>query len=154
KFEAQVAALDQLRNEPEEIRVEGLRKALAQPNNFLVAKASDLIRELNLTKLVPELLAAYERFFADAVKSDPQCWAKNSLSRALAAFEHSDANVFLRGMKHIQLEPVYGGVSDSAGTLRATCALALVQCRSLTEPELLRHLVELFADKLQNVRVE
>jgi hypothetical protein len=76
------------------------------------------------------------------------------LSRALAAFEHSDAAVFLRGMKHIQLEPVYGGVSDSAGTLRATCALALVQCRSLPEADLLRHLVELFADKDKSVRVE
>ena len=45
--------------------------------------------------------------------------------------------MFLRGMKHIQPEPSYGGPSDSAATLRATCALALVQCRSLPEADLL-----------------
>jgi hypothetical protein len=38
--------------------------------------------------------------------------------------------------------------------LRATCALALVQCRTLTEADLLAHLVELFADKDKAVRVE
>ena len=90
----------------------------------------------------------------DPVKSDPQCWAKNAISRTLAAFEHQDAAVFLRGMHHIQLEPSYGGASDSAGTLRATCALALVQCRSLLEADLLTHLIELLGDKDKAVRAE
>jgi hypothetical protein len=57
-------------------------------------------------------------------------------------------------MRHIQMEPVWGGRSDTAGTLRATCALALVQCRSLTEKELLEHLIDLFADKDKAVRAE
>jgi HEAT repeat protein len=56
-------------------------------------------------------------------------------------------------MSHIQLEPVWGGSSDSAATLRSTCALALVQCRSMREPELLAHLVDLLADKDKSVRV-
>ena len=62
--------------------------------------------------------------------------------------------MFLRGMRHIQMEPVWGGRSDTAGTLRATCALALVQCRSLTEKDLLEHLIDLFADKDKAVRAE
>jgi hypothetical protein len=90
---------------------------------------------------------------SDPVKGDPQCWAKNALSRTLAAFEYQEVEVFLRGMRHIQMEPVWGGSSDTAGTLRATCALALVQCRSLLEVDLLAHLVELFADKDKSVRV-
>jgi HEAT repeat protein len=57
-------------------------------------------------------------------------------------------------MRHIQLEPVWGGRSDTAGTLRATCALALVQCRALSEADLLGYLVELFGDKDKSVRVE
>ena len=57
-------------------------------------------------------------------------------------------------MRHIQLEPVWGGRSDTAGTLRATCALALVQCRRLTNDELLAHLVHLLADKDKTVRAE
>jgi hypothetical protein len=76
------------------------------------------------------------------------------LSRALGALEYQDAEVFLRGMRHIQMEPVWGGRSDTAGTLRATCALALVQCRSLTELDLLAHLVELLGDKDKAVRTE
>ena len=43
---------------------------------------------------------------------------------------------------------------DTAGTLRATCALALVQCRRLTNDELLAHLVDLLADKDKTVRAE
>jgi HEAT repeat protein len=153
-FEEQVAALDALRHQPAEGRVAPLRKALGHKNNFIVAKAANLIYEFGLKDLAPELLAAFDRFFDDPVKSDPQCWAKNAISRTLAAMELQDEEVFLRGMRHIQMEPVWGGSSDTAGTLRATCALALVQCRSLTERDLLAHLVELLADKDKTVRVE
>jgi HEAT repeat protein len=153
-FEEQIAALDSLRQQAPEACIEPLRQAFKHRNNFVVAKAADLVRDFQLPPLIPELLIAFDRFFENPIKSDPQCWAKNSLSRALAAFEHQDASVFLRGMRHIQLEPVWGGSSDTAGTLRATCALALVQCRSLLEPDLLAHLVELFADKDKSVRIE
>ena len=153
-FEEQIAALDSLRQQPPEGCIEPLRKALEHRNNFVVGKAADLIRDFQMQQLIPALLTAFGRFFDNPVKTDPQCWAKNALSRALAAFEHQDAVVFLRGMRHIQLEPVWGGSSDTAGTLRATCALALVQCRSLHEPDLLAHLVELFADKDKSVRIE
>lgn len=154
KFEEQLAALDALREQSSEMRVTALRKALGHNNNFIAAKAADLIREFGLADLIPEMLAAFDRFFDDPVKNDPQCWAKNAISRTFAAMELQDEAVFLRGMRHIQLEPVWGGQSDTAGTLRATCALALVQCRSLTERDLLAHLVELLADKDKMVRVE
>lgn len=154
KFEEQLAALDALREQEPQARIAPLRKALAHRNNYVVAKAADLVRGFKLDDLTPELLAAFDRFFEDAVKADPQCWAKNAIGRALAAFEYQDADVFLHGMRHIQLEPVWGGSSDSAGTLRATCALALVQCRSLTNADLLMHLVEMLADKDKSVRLE
>jgi len=154
KFEEQLATLDALRQAPENARTEPLRHALTQRNNFLVAKAADLVREFELTDLTPHLLKAFAHFFENPGKNDPQCWAKNALSRALAAFEVQDADVFLRGMRHIQMEPVWGGQSDTAGTLRATCALALVQCRSLTDSDLLAHLVELLADSDKAVRAE
>lgn len=153
-FEQQVAALDSLRQQPAESRLSPLRKALGAKNNFIAAKAADLVREFVLPELIPELLAAFDRFLQNAEKCDPQCWAKNAISRALAALEYQEPDIFLRGMKHIQLEPVWGGRSDTAGTLRATCALALVQCRAVREPESLAHLVDLCADKEKNVRVE
>ena len=153
-FEEQVAAVDALRQQPEEARVDPLRKALAHRNNFIVARAADLVREFRIAQLISELLIAFERFFENPGKTDPQCWAKNALSRALAALDHQEAEAFLRGMRHIQMEPVWGGQSDTAGTLRATCALALVQCRSLTDADLLAHLIELMGDKEKSVRAE
>jgi hypothetical protein len=56
-------------------------------------------------------------------------------------------------MHHIQLEHVWGGKADSAGTLRGTCALALVQCREFNSHRVLTHLTPLFADKELSVRV-
>jgi hypothetical protein len=154
RIEDQVAALDALRQQPEAARLEPLRKALAHRNNFIVAKAADLTREFQIAQLMPKLLKAFDRFFDNPVKTDPQCWAKNALCRALVALEHQEPDVFLRGMRHIQMEPVWGGQSDTAGTLRATCALALVQCRSLTDADLLGHLIELAGDKDKAVKTE
>lgn len=153
-FDEQLAALDRLRQQPEQVREGGLRKALTRRNNFLVAKAADLVREFQMAQVIPELLVAFDRFFHNSVKTDPQCWAKNALSRSLAMLEHQDAGVFLRGMRHIQMEPIWGGRSDTAGTLRATCALALVQCRTLSESALLAHLLELMGDTDKGVRTE
>lgn len=154
QFEAQIAALDSLRDAPEEARIDPLRKALASKNNFIAGKAADLARELNLRDLTSDLLTGFGRFFENPEKSDPQCWAKNAISRALAAFEFQEPEVFLRGLRHIQLEAVWGGRSDTAGTLRATCAFALVQCRNVANDDLLRYLVDLFADKDKAVRAE
>ena len=154
QFEEQIAALDTLRNAPEQARLDPLRKALANHNNFIAAKAADLVREFDLREMLSDLLKAFDRFFDHSEKSDPQCWAKNAISRALAALEFQEPDVFLRGMRHIQMEPVWGGRSDTAGTLRATCALALVQCLSLTETDLLVHLIDLVPDKDKAVRAE
>ncbi len=84
-FEEQIAALDSLRQQDREACIEPLRKALEHRNNFVVAKAGDLARDFQLQQLLPELLAAFERFFDNPVKTDPQCWAKNSLSRGIVA---------------------------------------------------------------------
>jgi len=154
KFDEQLAALDALRTVPDEARMAPLRKALNHQNNFIVAKAADLTRELHLVQLIPDLLTAYERFFHTPEKTDPQCWAKNAISRALASMEYQEPDAFLSGLRHIQMEPVWGGRSDTAGTLRGTCALALVQCRTLNDSQLLSHLIDLLADKDKQVRLE
>jgi hypothetical protein len=157
-IEAQVASLEALRNASSSEASSALRKALQHRNNFLVSKAAKLTADLNLTDLIPDLATAFPRFLPqsgkDAAKTDPQCWAKNAIAKALAAFEYQEHELFLLGMRHIQLEPVWGGSSDTAGPLRSTCALALVQCRSLNSVRLLAYLTELFADKVLSVRVD
>jgi hypothetical protein len=152
--EGQLAALEGLREDSPEAALEPLRRLLAHRNNYVVAKTADLVTKFRLTVLIPELLAALDRFFNDPLETDPQCWAKNSLARTLAALECQDAAIFLRGMRHTQFEPVWGGRSDTAGGLRGTCALALVQCRTLPEADLLAHLIELLSDKDKTVRGE
>jgi HEAT repeat protein len=153
-FDAQLAALDALRQQPDEVCIAPLRSALKHQNNYVVSKAADLVAQRRLEPLLPDLLTAFDRFFEDPEKRDPQCWAKNCISRALAALELQDPAPFLRGMKHVQLEAVWGGRSDTAGVLRGTCALALVQCRAIPESDLLRRLIDVLVDTDKTARTD
>ena len=152
-FDAQLAAVDAAGALPPDQALPALRKALTNRNNLVVARAAKVAARLELKVLGDELASAFERFLRDAARNDPQCWAKNEIARALAAFEYQDPTPFLAGLHHIQREPVWGGSSDTAGPLRGTCALALVQCRELSSPRLLRHFIPLIADKELPVRV-
>ena len=151
-FDAQLAALDSLREQPDNASIAPLRAALKHQNNYIVSKAADQVAQRHLEPLLPDLLTAFERFFEEPAKRDPQCWAKNSISRALAALELQDPAPFLRGIRHVQLEPTWGGTSDTAGTLRGICALALVQCRTVPETNLLRHLIDVLVDSDKSAR--
>ncbi len=154
-FDDQMAALDALKDrELDADAVALVKKSLANRSNLLVAKAARLAEENGRVDLMPELLAAYDRFFANAEKTDPQCWAKNALSRALSKLECRDKDVFLRGLRHHQMEPTWGGRSDSAGTLRANCAHALIGCDGLDTQQLLNVLLDPLVDKDKSVRVE
>ena len=154
-FDEQMEALEALKGrEPDADATALIKKSLANRSNFLVAKAARLAEEAALMDLLPDLLAAYDRFFTNAEKTDPQCWAKNALSRVLAKFECRDKDVFLRGLKHHQMEPTWGGKSDTAGTLRSNCAHALIACNGLDNQELLVILLEPLVDEDKSVRVE
>lgn len=154
-FDAELAALEALRNAPlDAAATEQLRRALGHKNNYVVSKAARIVEENAVVALLPDALAAYDRFFRDAEKSDPQCWAKNALVKALVKLEHREKATYLRGLKHHQLEPVWGGQSDTAATLRGACAHALVNCPGVSDQELLSLFVELFADSDKAVRVE
>ena len=156
-IEEQAAALEMLRTRPLAEAEPALRKALQHRNNFLVAKAARLAAELGLKSLVPDLAAAFPRFMPESGeepgKSDPQCWAKNDIAKALAAFEFQESALFLAGMRHRQPEATWGGQTDTAGALRGTCALALVQCREVNSFRLLGWFTELFADPDLTVQV-
>jgi len=155
-YEQKLAALEALRTAgdtgPEAQRA--IRKALQDRNNYVVSKAAAIVSALGVAALVPDLLAAYDRFFTDPVKTDPQCWAKTALIKALAELSHEDSATYLRGLRHIQKEPVWGGSSDTAASLRANCALALVACRDLNDLALLTHLTDALVDEDKNVRAE
>jgi HEAT repeat protein len=159
-FDKELAELEALSLElkagpgPSPAQVEQLRKALTHRNNFLVSKAARLVAEAELTALLSDVLTAFDRFFIDAAKSDPKCWAKDELSKALVKLEHRGKDAYLRGMRHHQLEASWGPAVDSAGALRATCAHALVDCPGISDAELLTALLEPLTDNDKSVRIE
>ena len=155
-FDAELAAVNAAGALAPEEALPLLRKALAHRSNLIVSRAAKHAGRLNLAALTDELAEAFHRFMhaaGDPVKTDPQCWAKNEIAKTLAAFGYQPPEIFLAGMKHQQMEPVWGGSSDTAGPLRGTCALALVQCREMPTSTLLRHLTPLFRDKELPVQV-
>jgi len=154
-FDQQLAVLEGLRREGlSPSGVEILRKAISNPNNYIVSKAAQIAAEQEAKALIPDLLAALDRFYTNPSKTDPQCWAKNGLVAALASLGYYDSSVYLQGLHHVQMEPVWGGQQDTAGALRGKCAMALVECRDLSDLTVLSHLVELLVDPEKNVRVE
>src|SRR5271157_3396463 len=131
-----------------------LRKALSDGINVLVAKAARIAAERKLRELVPDLLCAFDRLFEKPVERDPQCWGKNAIAKALVDLEYRESAPFLRGIGHIQLEPVWRGHEDTASTLRGTCVLALVACGDVPRETILRRLVDALTDTAEPVRVE
>jgi hypothetical protein len=148
-FDAELAQLEALRNADPSTTRAPLRKALGSKNNFIVARAAKLIVDHHLTALIPDLVATFPRFLEEPYKSDPQCWAKEAIAKALAAFDYQEPEIFLTGIRTFQPGPT----DDAAATLRGTSALALVNCRSLASHAVLSHLLPLFADKQLPVRV-
>lgn len=131
-----------------------LRKALADRINVVVAKAARIAAERQMRELLADLLHAFDRLFEKPVERDPQCWGKNAIAKALVELGHRESAPFLRGIGHIQMEPVWGGQEDTASTLRGTCVLALVACGDVPREKVLRRLVDAFTDRAEPVRVE
>jgi hypothetical protein len=152
-FDAELAQLESLHATPPNETQAPLRKFLANKNNFIVSKAAKLALAHEHRTLTDALVAAFPRFATDGSKSDPQCWAKEAILRTLADFGYQEPNLFLIGMRTIQLEATWGGVTDTAGNLRGISALALVQCRDISNALVLTHVIPLLADKVLFVRV-
>ena len=88
-------AIEALRAEANRaITVDRLGTALRARGNNLVSKAAALAADLSFSALIPDLLAAFDRHFIDPLDSDPQCWAKNAIAKALRHLGHHDAQVF------------------------------------------------------------
>jgi len=139
---------------PTEASVAYLRKSLGHTNNFLVSKAARLVTDAELTALLPDVLIAFDRFFIDPEKSDPKCWAKEALARALLKLGHRSKDAYLRGMRHHQMEASWGPPVDTAGALRGTCTHALVDCPGISDADLLTALLEPLTDSDKTVRME
>jgi HEAT repeat protein len=150
KVEKQLAALKSLREAGlTEQSTAQLRNALTDRVSLVVAKAAQICGELHAIALFPDLKAAFEQMFES---KDAQCWAKNALAKTLKDLGLQESAFFLRGIRHVQMEPVWGGSEDTAATLRGICAMGLVQCTDLPRDEVLRCLIDALVDKVASVR--
>jgi HEAT repeat protein len=147
--------LRRLRTTPlDESGVALVRKALHDRANLIVAEAAKVVAAHQLTVLIPDLLSAFDRLLESPVKTDPKCWGKLAIVQALTRMDYSEAAPFLRGARHVQKEPVYGGQEDTALTLRGASILALVASADLSRTEIFRELVEALVDPGDPVRVD
>jgi HEAT repeat protein len=154
KLEDRIEQLRQLRTHAAAAANTTLRRALTDRSNLIVAEAAKTATELHLSELIPDLLTTFDRLFEEPVKSDPKCWGKTAIVKALARLDYSESPPFVRGSQHIQMEPVWGSQEDSAVQLRANSFLALVQCTDMTRFEVLRQLVNAMSDPADPVRIE
>lgn len=125
-----------------------LRAALTDKSSFAVAAAADLVHESD-GELLALLAPAFDRFLIDPVQRDKGCAAKTAIARALERVDSQDDTVFLRGLAHVQPEPVFGGRQDTAVELRSVCALGAAR---LSPPGVLSLLAELLADPEHGAR--
>ncbi len=137
-------ALDALGSEPDEsVRSVGIKLALGDRHYRVVARAAHLAADALMYEFVPALLSAYRRFLDKPVKSDPNCFAKKAIVRALVNLECDDVTFYLEGIRYAQLEPLWGGATDTAVDVRSSCAMGLV---ATGYPRALVELTELLND--------
>jgi HEAT repeat protein len=150
-IEDRLAELARLSKEPDSTETrKQLRKHLASKVNVIVARAAEITANIENHEFVPDLVAAYHRFMMYGAKTDKGCAAKTAVVKALLAADCDDENVFHAGIKHVQLEPTWGGRADTAAPLRALCGLGLVQIGS---PDAMNELAALLADREADARI-
>jgi HEAT repeat protein len=127
-IDRQLEDLERLReslDEPDAI--ERLRRHLSSRASVVVASAARLVARVPDPGLVLELVAAFQRFMSDPARTDKGCLAKVAVVEALLAAGDPEPELLRSGLRHVQLEPTWGGQTDTAAPLRALCALGLVQ---------------------------
>jgi len=150
-LEETLESLQRLRQAgPSSQAVAELRRILAGKSSHAAATAARIAAEFEDQQLMPDLVAAFERFMVNPVKSDPTCSAKTAIANALYGLGYDGEALFLRGIHHVQMEPVYGGKVDTAGALRGVCALGLVR---MNYHDVMSELAELLADPEPPVRI-
>jgi len=151
KLEDFIALLQVARDAPtSEASLNSLQTVLGSKYGVAVAKAAELVGQAELRLLIPQLETAFYRFLVDGVELDPGCRAKRAIAEALYRLGSSNETLFLQGIRHVQLEPVWGGRQDTAPPLRNVSALALVQ---MHYPLVMVELADLLADVEPEARI-
>jgi len=142
--------LSEVRKDPSSAEsVAELQRVLARESSHAVAKAAAIVGEAGLEALVPDLASAFGRFLEGPARADQGCVAKTAVVEALLRLDIPDEDVLLRGIRHVQMEPVMGGSVDTAAELRGACALGLART---SRGDVLVELADLLADAEPSAR--
>jgi len=151
KLEELMASLSQIRAEPTSAQgLALLHQVLGSKYAVAIAQAAGLVGQFELHQCIPDLVAASDRCLIKPQESDPGCVAKQAIAESLYRLEYGDETPFLKGIRHIQPEPVWGGRVDTAPRLRGTCALGLVR---MNYPQMMVELGDLLADPESEARI-
>jgi HEAT repeat protein len=151
KLEETLEKLSQLQNHPKsQEAIAVLSEVLKSKYAVAVARATKIICKAEMKHLCPELEIAFNKFLLNSEVSDPACIAKKAIADALYRMEYSGESLFLKGIHHIQMEPVWGGKIDTAPGLRGLCALGLVR---INYPDAMLELADLLADPEPEARI-
>lgn len=127
-----------------------LQQTLNSKYPVAIAKAARLIYRNELRQLMPDLVANFDRFLENASTKDPNCLAKKAIAEALYRLEYCEETIFIKGIRHIQMESVWGGKVDTAPGLRGVCALGLVR---MNYANVMIELADLLADPEAEARI-
>ncbi|MBW4694186.1 MAG: hypothetical protein KME27_20780 [Lyngbya sp. HA4199-MV5] len=110
KLEDLMATLKQTRDDPtSQSGLAVLHQVLSSKYSVAVAQVAELVSQFELHAFIPELVSAFDRFMLNAKENDPGCRAKQAIAEALYRLDYSDEVLFLKGIRHVQEEPVWGG---------------------------------------------
>lgn len=130
--------------------VERWRQVLRDTHASTITQAAKILGQRGLTDLNTDLAETFTRLMQKPVKRDPNCLAKAAIADTLYRLESHNHALFLQGIRHVQLEPVWGGSVDTAATLRGNCALGLVR---MHYPNVMTELADLLADPERPARM-
>jgi len=151
KLDEQVRALAALRDGPLDAAAHArVAEGLSSRSSAVVAAAAGLLVHEPAKTHARALIEAFDRFMQRPEDTDKGCLAKTAVARALHALEADCDALWLRAVRHVQLEPIWGGRQDTAVELRGVAAAALVQS---DWPEVMDVLARLLADPEPMARV-
>jgi len=125
-------------------------KYLNSKMNLVVAKAARIAGEWLAAELTPQLVEAFDRFMLKPETTDKRCAAKIEILKALCKLEYPSPSIFRRSLRHVQMEPTWGGSVDTAAAVRALGAMGLAQT---DYPEALEEIVPLLLDAERDARI-
>lgn len=145
---ARVQALRELETGPE--LFDALRRALGDASEHVVARAAEIAGDRELRELEDALIAEFERLAPHGAERDKGCVAKAAVVEALVRIGSDASDLYLRAVRIVQTEPVFGGRVDTAAGMRGAACMGLVRS---AHPRAYEHLAELLADPEVQARV-